>query len=277
MPAIHLPRLQKQVEDLAKYYADADKFSRQLEILFDYYGDKTRRPSQKIIKTSQLPSENIPSPVFRQIIQQLTPYAENTPHAILNLCRGLWRHFSLDYRFLAAQLLGKIAISHATETLELVEIWSRENKERQLLQTLSTSSLSVIRDQKPDLLLAWIGAWLAPDEATTDQTEVSNLQKLGLNALIPFVENPALENLPRIYTLITPLVRNAPRTLRPYLVDLLIPLAARSPQEVAFVFRSQLETEPTPDLKWLGRRVLPHLPEENQTRLRPLVTRQREE
>ena len=43
MPAIHLPRLQQQVETLSEHYADADKFSRQLRDLFTYYGDKTRR------------------------------------------------------------------------------------------------------------------------------------------------------------------------------------------------------------------------------------------
>ena len=47
MPAIHLPRLQQQVEGLIEHYADAEKFSRQLRDLFNYYGDKTRRPSQK--------------------------------------------------------------------------------------------------------------------------------------------------------------------------------------------------------------------------------------
>jgi hypothetical protein len=277
MPAIHLPRLQQQVEALSEHYADADKFSRQLRDLFTYYGDRTRRPSQQAKKSTRLPTENIPSPVLRQIVTQLTPYAENAPHAILNLCRGLWQHPVLEYRLLAALLLGKIAISHAEETLNLVQVWSLENKEEQILKKLSSNSLTTIRLQQPDLLHTHIQEWLSPNEDEFKPSEVNSLQKLGLSALIPFVENPAYENLPRIYKLLTPLLRESPRLLRPYLLDVLIPLAERAPQEVAYILRSELESEPTTQLKWLGRRTLPVLPEENQTRLRPLVARKRGE
>ncbi len=277
MPAIHLPRLQQQVEALSEHYADAEKFSRQLRDLFTYYGDKTRRPSQQAQKAPRLPVENVPAPVLRQVVTQLTPYAENTPHAILNLCRGLWQHPILEYRLLAAMLLGKAAISHAQETLDLVQSWSLENKEEQILQTIASSSLSTIRQQDAGLLLSRIQGWLAPDKEPFRSAEITNLQKLGMCALLPFVEDPGFENLPRIYALITPLLRQSPRVLRPYLLDLLLPLAGRAPQEVAFLLRTELEAEPTELLKWLGRRTLPALPEENQARLRPLVSRRQEE
>ncbi|MFN2145351.1 MAG: DNA alkylation repair protein [Anaerolineales bacterium] len=277
MPAIHLPRLQQQVEALSEHYADAEKFSRQLRDLFTYYGDKTRRPSQQAPKAPRLPVENVPAPVLRQVVTQLTPYAENTPHAILNLCRGIWQHPILEYRLLAAMLLGKTAISHAGETLDLVQKWGLENKEEQILQTMATSSLSTIRQQDPNLLLARIQDWLAPDEKDYRSTEITNLQKLGLCALLPVVEDPGFENLPRIYALITPLLRQSPRVLRPYLLDLLLPLASRAPKEVAFLLRAELESNPTELLKWLGRRALPTLPEENQARLRLLVSRTKEE
>lgn len=277
MPAIHLPRLQQQVEALSEHYADAEKFSRQLRDLFTYYGDKTRRPSEQARKAPRLPAENVPAPVLRQVVAELTPYAENTPHAILNLCRGLWQHPILEYRLLAAMLLGKAAISHAEETLNLVQAWNLENKEEQVLQTLAASSLGTVRQEDADQLLTRIQDWLAPAEKDFRSAEITNLQKLGLSALLPFVEDPNFENLPRIYALITPLLRQSPRVLRPYLLDLLIPLARRSPQEVAYLLRTELGANPTEQLKWLGRRTLPALPENNQTRLRPMVSRAREE
>jgi hypothetical protein len=277
MPAIHLPRLEKQVEALAKNYADAEKFSRQLKVLFTYYGDRTRRPSQKTRKASRLPAEHVPAPVLRQIVTQLTPYAEHTPHAILNLCRGLWPHQVLEFRLLAAQLLGKVAASHAEETLDLVQAWNLGNKEGKLLETLASTSLNTIRHAQPDLLLARIEDWLAPDEENLKKAQAASMQKLGIGALVPYVEDPAFENLPHIYRLVKPMLRSISRALRPFLVDLLVPLAERAPQEVAFILRTELELEPSKDLKWLGRRVLPHLGEESQSRLRPLVTRQPEE
>ncbi|MBN2551072.1 MAG: DNA alkylation repair protein [Anaerolineales bacterium] len=277
MPAIHLPRLQQQVEALSEHYADPEKFSRQLRDLFTFYGDKTRRPSEQARKAPRLPIENVPAPVLRQVVTQLTPYAEKTPHAILNLCRGLWQHPILEYRLLAAMLLGKAAISHAEETLDLVQNWALENKEEQILQTIAGSSLSTIRQQDANQLLSRVQNWLSPDEKDFRSAEITSLQKLGLSALLPFVEDFGFANLPRIYALITPLLRQSPRLLRPYLLDLLIPLARRSPQEVAYLLRTELEAEPSEQLKWLGRRTLPALPEENQARLRPLVSRTREE
>ena len=240
-------------------------------------GIRPAAASEQTKKAVRLPAENVPAPVLRQIVTQLTPYAENTPHAILNLCRGLWHTPILEYRLLAAMLLGKAAVSHAQETMDLVQIWSLENKEEQILKAISSSSLGNIRQQEPGQLFDRIQTWLAPDKDEFRSAEISNLQKLGLTALLPFCQDPAFENLPRIYTLITPLLRQSARVLRPYLLDLLIPLAERAPQEVGYLLRTELESDPSDQLKWLGRRTLPALPEENQARLRPLVSRKREE
>jgi len=279
MPAIHLPRLQQQVEGLIEHYADPEKFSRQLRDLFNYYGDKTRRPSLKSKKVIGLPSENVPAPVLRQVVMQLTPYAENTPHAILNLSRSLWNHFVMEYRQLAALLIGKIPISHQEDTFKLVQEWNLQNQEELLLSVLSANSLATIRQEAPETLLTRIETWLAPapDDESLNKSQIIALQRLGLNALLPFIQDPGFENLPRIYTLIDPLLRESAKALRPDLLDVLLSLASRSPQEVAYMLRALLEEDPSVQITWLARRTLDALPPENQARLKPLVTPRREE
>jgi hypothetical protein len=69
----------------------------------------------------------------------------------------------------------------------------------------------------------------------------------------------------------------APNVLRPYLHDLLRPLARRSPQEVAFILRTELAQSPNKNLLWLARRTLEDLPPEHRVNLRELIFPQSEE
>ena len=68
MPAIHLPRLRKQVHELTEHISDPKVFLRKLKDLFDYYGDRTLRPSQLAAKPTAIPAANVPNPVLRQTL-----------------------------------------------------------------------------------------------------------------------------------------------------------------------------------------------------------------
>lgn len=278
MPAIHLPRLRQQVSELVQYYAEPDKFMRELGDLFAFYGDHTRRPSQQTQKSTTLPEANVPPPVIRQIILELTPYAETAPHAVVALARTLWQKAVLEYRQLAAQLVGKLPLSHTADTYALVYAWMLENHEEVLLESLSTHSLETIQREDPAGLLEKIETWLSdePEEQEGQEPPGKKLSanekhsqvKLGLLALRPFVRDQNFQNLPRIYALLKPMMRQSPKVMRPYLLDLLRPLARRSPQEVAFILRTELEASSTANIGWLARRILPELPPEHQERLR---------
>lgn len=286
MPAIHLPRLRQQVEELVEYYADPEKFLRELGDLFEFYGDHTRRSSQESQKPTALPVVNVPAPVLRQLLLQLTPYAENAPHTILVLARTFWKQPVLEYRLLAAQLLGKLPIQEQEEVYRLVDSWTLQNHEEAVLTAIATSSLETIQKEDPAGLMEKIENWLYPteeeekepdgEEQSAPKKELSPVErrsqiKLGLIALQPFVNDYTYQNLPRIYNLLKPLMRQSEKVLRPYLLDLLRPLARRSPQEVAYILRTELTESRTANVAWLGRRILPNLPPEHQTRLRAIL------
>jgi len=287
MPAIHLPRLRQQVDALVQYYAEPEKFLRELGDLFDFYGDHTRRSSQKTQKPITLPEVHVPPPVLRQIVLDLIPYAENAPHAVLVLARMLWQKAVLEYRHLAAQLLGKLPLSYRGDVYRLVQTWTLENHEEVLLDSLSTHSLETIQREDPASLLETIEAWLSdePDEKEDQEPPARKLSpaekrtqvKLGLLALRPFVRDQNFQNLPRIYALLKPMMRTSPKAMRPYLLDLLRPLTRRSPQEVAFILRTELDGEDTANVAWLARRLLSELPPEHQERLRQRLFPQDEE
>ncbi|MEJ2757286.1 MAG: hypothetical protein P8046_02280 [Anaerolineales bacterium] len=278
MPAIHLPRLRQQVEELIQYYAEPEKFLRELGDLFEYYGDHTRRTTENTQKPITLQQDNVPQPLLPQIVHEQTPYAENAPHAVLVLVRMLWQKAVLEYRQLATQLLGKLPLSYAGDTLTLVQTWTQANHEEVLLDSLSTHSLETLQREDPASLLETIEVWLsdAPDEEEDQDAPEKKLTpadkrtqvKLGLLALRPFVRDQGFQNLPRIYALLKPMMRTSPKAMRPYLLDLLRPLARRSPQEVAYILRTELDGEDTVNVAWLARRLLPELPTEHQERLR---------
>lgn len=282
MPAIHPPRLRQQVSELVLNYAEPEKFLRKLQDLFAFYGDQTKRVSARSMKTTALPTAHVPQPVMRQVVLQLIPYAENVPHAVLVLARSLWSQPQLEHRLLATMLLGKLPLNYSKEILSIIPDWCRQNHEETILVSLATNSLEIIRKENPDLMLSHITLWLYPEpdseegEAAQPQKTTPaaalNLHKLAITALVPLVTTPSFKNLPKVYQLLAPQLDEAPSVMRPYLLDLLRPLARRSPQEITYILRTKLAEAPaSKHLIWLARRTLNDLPAEHQTRLRSLI------
>jgi hypothetical protein len=277
MPAIHLPRLRKQVHELSDHCADPKLFLGKLKDLFDYYGDRTRRPSQLAAKPTAIPSANVPNPVLRHTVNSLIPHATDTPHLILDLCRELWDYGWLEQRLLASQLVGKLPLGDPDEITSLVEKWCIENHEEALLISLSQHSLATLQTENPNALIAKAQDWIATPETKANlkprlQTvEVINLQKLGLRVLMPLIVEPTFENLPKVYKALKPIFAAPPKVLRPDMLDILKSLAGRSPAETAYFLRDLVNTSHSKTLTWLIRRGLNSFPAELQVSLRELI------
>jgi hypothetical protein len=274
MPAIHLPRLRKQVGELAKYCSEPGVFLDKLKDLFDYYGDRTLRPSQVAAKPIAIQAANVPRPVLRQIVTELTPYANKTPHIIIDLSRELWRFGWFEHRMLACQLVGKLPDDHAEEIILLIESWCQENHEEALLDAMSTRSLTALHAKNTPLLVSKAQEWIdRPGDESPQMTDAVKLsfQKLGLRSLAPLIEDSVYENLPKIYKSLKPILLAPPKILRPDLLNLLRMLGRRSPQETAYYLRNLLHESPTATLQWLVRRSLNTLPEDLQSSLRAAI------
>lgn len=277
MPAIHLPRLRKQIHELSSQIADPKIFLSRLKDLFDYYGDRTLRPSQLAAKPTAIPSSNVPNPVLRHTLQGLIPHASSTPHLVLDLCRELWKSGWLEQRLLASQLLGKLPVGDPEEITSLVESWCLDNHEEALLESISTHSLTRLQTESPDVLIAKAREWLqAPDHKKKQKPPIPvsaliNLQKLGLRALIPLISDPDFENLPKVYSALREIMADPPKTVRPDLLDIIKALASRSPAETAYFLRDLVSNSPSDTLTWLIRRGLNAFPEDTETSLRELI------
>ena len=261
MPAIQPARLKIQAAQLAEKFTDPPAFSLRLNELIEFYADRTYRPGQDSDPQPLLKAFNVPTPVLRQVSKELSKPSAANREAALALCDALWLKPVLEFRLLAAMILGQVAVQPMEDILGRVNAWAIPSTESRLIQALIADGLISVRLDWPDQYLHQIEIWLSSGKLFYSQ--------LGLQALLPLLEMVEFDNLPAGMRMITPLVRAAPQSLRPDLLQVIQRLAARSPKETAFFLRQNLIIkEDNPGTAWLTRQSLAYFPADTRAVLR---------
>jgi hypothetical protein len=255
--------LRQQAARLSEKFKDPPVYVRELHGLFDFYSDRARRSGQSGRPGPLLQAYNVRPPVLRALLQEIRPQAEADRDAALALCDALWAEDYLEFRHLAAMLLGQVSPIPPEPILERLQAWITPNLELHLIETLLSTGVERLHREQPQTQLRLIQNWL--------ENTRPFFQQLGLRALLPLIQDPAFENLPVFYRMIQPLCLVVSPVLRPDLLEVLAALAARSPQETAFFLRQSLGYPDAPDTPWLIRQSLESFPEEIQTGLRAAV------
>jgi hypothetical protein len=265
MPAIELSRLKLQAAQLAERFHDPAAFISECEDLFEFYADRTHRPGQAGAPPPIIPTYRVPGPVIRRILLELEPLARADTTSALALADAFWERAILEFRLMAANVLGMVAPQDPQPILERVQSWNADNREDVLLQAIAGPGLARLREESGELFIEQLEGWLS--------STIPEERKLGLQALLALVDRPHFENLPVAFRLLAPLTQETPRELRPYILDILRPLARRSPQETAYFLRQALVQSRTPTALWLTRHALDFFPEENRKKLRETLRR----
>jgi hypothetical protein len=260
MPAIQPVRLKIQAVRLAELFASPAEFCHQLHGLLSQYADRTRRPGRGGNPPPLLNSFRLAPPVLRQISQELLPYTTADAAAALALCDSLWQQPWLEFRQLAAAVLGQVDPSQAEAILTRMNAWAGPQTEDRLLAALLETGLVRLRRELPLRYLTQMELWLNADDVLTRQ--------LGLRALLPLIAEPGFENLPVLYRLLAPLLRSTPPLLRQDLLSVIRALARRAPAEAAFFLRQNLQLPDSEQIAWLIRQSLGAFPPEAQAGLR---------
>lgn len=260
MPAIQPARLKLQTAELLDKAADPQVFTRAALALLEQYSDRTYRPGQVGEEPPLLPAFFVPKPVLREILKELRSFAVAHRDAALHLADALWAQPYFESHYLAACLLGLIPPNPPEVILKRVEAWTKPPTEIRLVEILAMDGLARVRTELPDDHLLAIKTWLASRDIA--------LCRLGLKCLLSVVSSPSFEDLPSIFKLLTPPMREAPAALRPYLSEVVVSLVRRSPHETAYYLSQNLVFE-TQDLntRWIIRRSLKYFPLELQTDL----------
>ena len=261
MPAIQPERLKRQASELATYFDKPSSFVRELRHLFEFYANRAQRPGQSRKPSSVIPTHNISQQVIRRILSEVTPHANTDPEQGLALAEALWAEPVFESRLLATHLLGQVPVKAPEIITDLIKSWVHENNEDTLLEGLAANGLAYLRKEDIDNLLSIVGFWISSEDLKQ--------QKLGLHALLAILNESGFENLPKIYKLITPLVEDAPKILRPYLIDIIRSLIEHSTNETAKFLQNATSGSSKETTKWLIRYSADMFPEElaNQLRL----------
>lgn len=260
MPAVQLQILQKQIHDLVWLFTRPAEFSDELTNLFNYYADHTYRPGSDIPTNLILPSYHLPPIILRQLELALASPAAENPDAALYTADALWKDTHLESRQVAVFLLGVIPPMPPERIILRLTDWHQPGMEQSLLDSLFITGTRRLRRETPDAWLAEIRSW---SEIRTVES-----QNLALQALLPIIQDSEFENIPAVFTLLTPLVQSASPRTHHRLQNVLMELTHRSPVETGYYLRQMIANSTNPILPRIARRCMPYLPESSQASLR---------
>ena len=264
MPAIQLEILKEQVEKLIRLFNQPDEFVRELHDLLGTYSNRSiYRPGRTIHPIRQINTYYTPSIIMREIEKGLKNKAVNDPDAAFNLIDNLWREDFSEFNTFAAFLLGLAPVQNPEPVLGRIGSWAQPTLAPYAMTALLESGAMRLRREKANEYLSLIQTWL-------DSTSMAG-KKIGLQALYYLAMDNQFHDLPKIFTLIIPLIKQVPVGLQGELRQLLVVLIRRSPTETAYTLKQIVFLTPSQDTKRLLRKVLDELPDELRSKLRDLI------
>jgi hypothetical protein len=263
LPAIDLYHLSNQLSQLTSSFDSPQQFSKELQSLFLYYGYRVQPSNLPGTPNSYIHDYHVPPSLLKQIQKSLSPKINESPDAALLIAKDLWTWHDYGSCLLAAYILGKIPQMNPKETIQLLISWLVDETDLGFYQQILDLGLWKIQTENSDILVSYIEDWLA------DQNRQLNL--IGLYVLSALITNKHFENLPALFNIITPYLREYDEDIRPIIVDMIKLLIKRSPVEIAFLLRKNYEAFQRESTAWLIRHTLSFFPKENQINLRKII------
>lgn len=263
MPAAELSRLRAQINGLITHFDDPSGFRGALRDLLELYANHAYRPGQAIKPQPLLPSFRVPPLVLRELEIELGKTCQERPDQALNVTDALWHDPNLEPRLLAARLLGAIPPGHEGAVIEMLKAWAQPGENFRILDALFRDGMAGLRQSAPDLLLGLTEEWMG--------TSRSEMQSMGIRALIPLIQESGFENLPPVYRILSPLIQTSPAALNADLQAVMEVLSKRSPTETAYFLRQTLSIATGQATARLVRRCLPYFSQAQQDSLRSAI------
>jgi len=263
MPAIDLNRLSRQLTHLLSFYDSPQNFSRELRSIFTYYSNRVHLSGQSGSPSPNMHDYHISPSLLRQIQKSLEPKIYESPDDALLLAKELWSGHDYESCLLAAYILGKIPRIDPSEIIKDLISWLMETTDLGFYKKILELGLWKIQNDQPNILIPYIEDWLV--------SQNKQLNLIGLYVISALITNERFENLPVIFDLINPFLRECDESSRLIIVEITKLLIKRSPVEIAFLLRKSYEIFHKENTAWLIRHTLPNFPEESQKNLKKFL------
>lgn len=260
MPAAELTRLRQQINSLIAQFGDPPRLQSGLRDLFELYSNRAYRAGHAVQPQPLLPSHRVPPLIMHQLELELSKTCQEMPDQALAVVDALWHDPYLEPHLLAAALLGAIPASHAAGVVEKLRAWVLPSENFRMLDALFHQGTVTLRRSAPGQFLDLCETWISDKRM--------DMQALGLRAMAPLINDPAFENIPAVFRLLSPILQSAPNALHTDLQIVLEALAKRTPTETTYFLRQVLGISTGPGTARLVRRCLPLFAPAQQASLR---------
>jgi hypothetical protein len=260
MPAIQLARLKIQVTELLTYFTQPADFLRELHTMLDFYADRTRRSGQSGKPKPLIQAYNVPRQVMRRIESDITPLVDADPDSALILADRLWLDAWYESRILAIAILGMLPPEPIGVIIDRLQAWGKGCRDDALLASLLDKGAAPVRSGYPNEYFVMVENWLSSGDVLS--------RKVGLRAMPALIQNPDFENLPALYRLLAPQVRESTSALEADLIQVVRSLGRRSPQETAYFLQQNLKAPHKSGLGLITRKSLDVFPPDLEESLR---------
>ena len=263
MAAIQLQWARAQISRLLKEADDPRRLYHDLTELFEQCANWSYRPSEGVPPRTRLASYHLAAALLDELEIDLRPLAASSGEAALLLVDLLWQSPYLEPRILAADLLGALPLDFEPEVVRRLHDWARPSEDREAVEVLLRRGTARIVEGDP-------GDWLERVSAALESKDAAR-QSLALRGLVPLVRSSHNELLPRVFNLLTGLVRRPAPVLAKEIQLVLRELATVTPTETAVFLRQQLLLSNDLLLRRLVRPLLPLFGEPLRSDLRELT------
>jgi len=253
MPAVNPTRLRFQIDNLITLFHSPEEFHNRLKDLFGFYANRTLRFGDSAPSKSFTSMYNIPNPVLRQLYLDLDRYIEVEPQTALVLADDLWKDGYLEVQSTAIHILGSVPVDGPEQVLVRIKKWLSPDLDQTLIAQIFSTGAHQLQDLFPKDWESFIESLLNHEDP--------KYTGLGIRGLSEGLSNPDFKNLPAVFRLISPFIRNPQRSQLNNLRLLVERLVQRSPTETAFFLRQVLSVSESRLTVQLIKQCLPLFPE----------------
>jgi hypothetical protein len=203
---------------------------------------------------------HLPHPVLRQLKLDLQPYISADPETALAVADELWGDGHYEIKYTAIFILGALSLDDPQPILERVKRWLTPGLDQVLKSDLLSTGTRWLQDAFPE-------AWESLILTLLSHTEPKRIS-LGIQALAAGAQQPNLSNLPAVFRLASPFIRDPHSAFTRDLERLIESLAKHSPHETAYFLRQTLSLSTSPETARLIKNCLPAFPEDVRAELK---------
>jgi len=232
MPAVNPTRLRFQIEGLLSFFESPSEFHLRLRDFFNNYGDHTLRFGEYAPTQPQLPMYHLPDPVTRQLEFELRQRITTNPQVALALADELWQDDTFEIKQLAIFILGHTPLEDSQRIYQRLENWLTPGMD-------TTLSVYLFSEGTKELLITFPEAWESFVKSYLDHQN-PKMVNLGLQGLAEGLKQSSFQNMPAVFRLVSPFMRDPKSENMRALENLIGVLAKLSPNETVFFLKQTL-------------------------------------